>query len=341
MTPQMLLKTCPLLTQPLTCKPLSGGNMNAVFLMQDSLDNEVVVKYAPPYLHLLGPSVPLSQERIRVEMHALEYFGSIAPHVTPSVLYKDEANFFMILEYKKDFITLREAHILEVFNPKVYVKLGHFIGALCANKPPKKPKSFYENQELKAITNEYVFTIAFLENSDKTMPHPWFTPRPKSARLLGNVAFLKTLFRTPSPHLIHGDLHTGSVLVRGEEIAVIDAEFAFFGPISFDIGNLFAHIIMDGFGREFLPSMALEVFWESFVQHSKLTCKELEAIFSQSVGFCGVEIARRLVVPAKSPALESLAHKEEAYAHMDALSHRLIEEFRGIRTLDALLKILP
>jgi len=58
------------------------------------------------------------------------------------------------------------------------------------------------------------------------------------------------------------------------------------------------------------------------------------------VGFCGVEIARRLVVPAKSPALESLAHKEEAYAQMDALSHKLIENFPQTKTLQNFLEML-
>ena len=338
-TAQLALRAA--LAPPFTCKPLSGGNMNEVLLVQDSLGNEAVAKYAPPYLHMLGPSFPLAQGRVHVEMHVLEYFGAIAPSFVPRILAKDEANFCMLLEYKKGFTTLRETHMQGQFNPSAYAKLGAFVGALATHTPPPKPAGYYESATLKAITDAYVFTIAFLEHSDKTMPHPWFTPHPKSAHLLENVAFLKGLFHTPSPHLIHGDLHTGSVLVRGEEIAVIDAEFALFGQISFDMVNLFAHVIMDGFGREFSPSLALEAFWGSVAQHSKLTCKELEAVFSQSVGFCGVEIARRLVVPAKSPALESLANKEEAYAHMDALSHGLIEEFRAICTLDALLKKLP
>ena len=338
---QNCLKNCSFLKPPLTCKPLDGGNMNEVVLAQDSLGKEVVIKYAPPYLHMLGPSFPLAQERIHVEIHTLEYFGAIVPSFVPHVLDKDEANFCMFLEYKKGFITLRDAHMLGRFNPSVYTKLGAFVGALATHTPPPKPAGYYENAALKAITNEYVFTIAFLENSDKTMPHVWFVPLPKSTRLLENVALLKTLFCTPSPHLTHGDLHTGSVLVHDEEIAVIDAEFALFGPISFDIGNLFAHIIMDGFGREFSSNLAIVAFWESFIQNSKLTCKELEAIFSQSVGFCGVEIARRLVVPAKSPALESLKSIEEAYAQMDALSCKLIEELQTIRTLDALSKRLP
>jgi 5-methylthioribose kinase len=36
--------------------------------------------------------------------------------------------------------------------------------------------------------------------------------------------------------LIHGDLHTGSVMVTREETRVIDPEFAFYGPMDFDVG---------------------------------------------------------------------------------------------------------
>lgn len=335
------LNNYPSFKPPFFYKPLSGGNMNEVALINSSCGKEVVIKHAPPYLHMLGPSFPLAQERIHVEMHALEYFNLIAPDFVPSILYKNEASFFMLLEYKKGFKTLQENHIKEQFNPRTYEKLGHFLSLLCMNKPPKKPKTFYENSELKSITNEYVFTIAFLENSDKTMPHPWFEPLPKSKLLLKNANHLKSLFNTPFSSLIHGDLHTGSVLVNGNEIAVIDAEFALFGPISFDIGNLFAHFILDGFGRNFPSKHAIEVFWDNFTKNTKFSSTKEAKILSQSIGFCGIEIARRLVVPAKSPALETLKDKEKAYASMDALSHKLIEDFTQIKTLQEFLGILP
>ena len=41
--------------------------------------------------------------------------------------------------------------------------------------------------------------------------------------------------------LIHGDLHTGSVMVGGGRAAAIDPEFAFYGPVGFDLGALWAN----------------------------------------------------------------------------------------------------
>jgi 5-methylthioribose kinase len=312
--------------------------MNEVALVVDALGKEAIFKYAPPYLRMLGPCSPLDQTRIHAEMHTLAYFSSLSPQSVPRLLWTDEANFTMLLEYKKEFILLREAHMKGQFTPAVYAKLGDFVGKLYAHTPPENSAGYYENATLKAITDTYVFTIAFEPNAPKALPHSWFTPLAKSPLLLENVATLKALFHAPHSHLIHGDLHTGSVLIQGEEIAVIDAEFALFGPISFDIGNVMAHCIMDSFGRDVPLQKALEAFWSGFVKTAGLTCKATQAaLFAQSVGFCGIEIARRLVVPAKSPALEALENKQAAYAHMDALSCQLIEHFSKIKTLQDLL----
>ncbi len=49
---------------------------------------------------------------------------------------------------------------------------------------------------------------------------------------------LKTRFCTHAQTLLHGDLHTGSVMVSATDTRVIDAEFATYGPMGFDIGAL-------------------------------------------------------------------------------------------------------
>jgi 5-methylthioribose kinase len=44
--------------------------------------------------------------------------------------------------------------------------------------------------------------------------------------------------------LIHGDLHTGSIMVTEHETRVIDPEFAFYGPMGFDIGAVIGNLLM-------------------------------------------------------------------------------------------------
>ena len=51
---------------------------------------------------------------------------------------------------------------------------------------------------------------------------------------------------TAGEALIHGDLHTGSVMVGGGRTVAIDPEFAFYGPVGYDLGALWANAAIAG-----------------------------------------------------------------------------------------------
>ena len=44
--------------------------------------------------------------------------------------------------------------------------------------------------------------------------------------------------------LLHGDLHTGSLMVTEASTHAIDAEFACVGPIAFDVGKMVANLLI-------------------------------------------------------------------------------------------------
>jgi 5-methylthioribose kinase len=60
---------------------------------------------------------------------------------------------------------------------------------------------------------------------------------------------LKSRFCSRAETMLHGDLHTGSVMVTEADSRVIDAEFALYGPIGFDIGSLLANFWMAYFAQ--------------------------------------------------------------------------------------------
>ncbi len=60
---------------------------------------------------------------------------------------------------------------------------------------------------------------------------------------------LKQVFATKAETLIHGDLHTGSIMVAGDSSKVIDPEFAFCGPAAFDVGVLIGDFWMSFFSQ--------------------------------------------------------------------------------------------
>ena len=49
--------------------------------------------------------------------------------------------------------------------------------------------------------------------------------------------------------LIHGDLHTGSVMVTPSSTQVIDPEFSFYGPMGFDVGAYIGNLILAYFAQ--------------------------------------------------------------------------------------------
>ena len=55
---------------------------------------------------------------------------------------------------------------------------------------------------------------------------------------------------TSAQALIHGDLHTGSIMVTPEDTRVIDPEFAFMGPIGFDVGAVIGNLLLAFFAQE-------------------------------------------------------------------------------------------
>ncbi len=60
---------------------------------------------------------------------------------------------------------------------------------------------------------------------------------------------LKHIFAANAETLLHGDLHSGSIMVTDSETRIIDPEFAFYGPMAFDVGMLLANFWMSFFSQ--------------------------------------------------------------------------------------------
>jgi 5-methylthioribose kinase len=55
---------------------------------------------------------------------------------------------------------------------------------------------------------------------------------------------MKEKFMTQAQALVHGDLHTGSIMVNQTDTYAIDPEFAFYGPMAFDIGAVIGNLFL-------------------------------------------------------------------------------------------------
>lgn len=57
-----------------------------------------------------------------------------------------------------------------------------------------------------------------------------------------------------SQALIHGDLHTSSLMVTVNSTQVIDPEFAFYGPMGFDVGAFIGNLILAYYAQDGLAN---------------------------------------------------------------------------------------
>lgn len=63
------------------------------------------------------------------------------------------------------------------------------------------------------------------------------------------VSAFKRKFLQSTEALLHGDLHTGSIMVMENSTFIIDPEFAFYGPMGFDIGAYVSNILLNYYSQ--------------------------------------------------------------------------------------------
>ena len=98
----------------------------------------------------------------------------------------------------------------------------------------KARQTFGQNEDMCALTEQVIFT----EPCAKADNNHWTSPQLDDAaaalrtdsELKSAICSLKRRFACDGAALLHGDLHTGSIMCTESTTFVIDHEFAFYGP---------------------------------------------------------------------------------------------------------------
>jgi 5-methylthioribose kinase len=249
-----------------TIDEIGDGNVNMIFRLSGP-SGQVLIKQAVPYLRCVGESWPLSLRRNFFERKALEAHASFAPEYLPRVLASDEASAALVMEFLGDHIILRKGVMRGIRYPKFAEHISDYMAKtlfftsdlfLPAGKKKEQMQLFCENVDLCKITEDLIFTDPY-RVADKNR---WTTPQldalarsfAEDAELKVAITELKAKFLTSAEALIHGDLHTGSIMVNQNETKVIDPEFAFYGPMGFDVGLLLANFFLAYYSQAGLGS---------------------------------------------------------------------------------------
>ena len=243
-------------------REVGDGNLNLVFIVKGA-SGGVCVKQALPYVRLVGESWPLPLDRAYFEHQALQSQTAVVPHLVPKVHHFDTPRAAIVMELLEPHIILRKGMIQAIRYPKIAGDIATFAAhtlfstsdlAVPAAAKKERMAEFCLNTELCKITEDLVFTdpyrIAQLNRWTSPQLDDMAAAFRADAELKIAVQELKWAFLTRAEALLHGDLHTGSVMVTTDDTRVIDPEFAFYGPMGFDLGAVIANLLLSFFSQD-------------------------------------------------------------------------------------------
>jgi 5-methylthioribose kinase len=220
------------------------------------------------------------------------------------------------------------------------------------------------------LTEQVVFTEPYIETSNNRWTKPFLDFEKEAiendVELKVAAAKYKAKFVTETQALLHADLHSGSVMCAPAtgQTFVIDPEFAFYGPMGFDLGAFIANLLLayvsqgghensEDYGEWILEQV--QIFWTTFckefiqlwsdpAQHTGFlyggslldspegiaTSQEifLKGLLADTLGFAGMKMLRRIV---------GIAHVEDLESIKDDQT-RAICEIRGLNIAKMFIK---
>jgi 5-methylthioribose kinase len=339
-------------TSTLEVSEVGDGNLNLVFVCKDANGDGICLKQSLPYVRLVGEAWPLTPERVYAEARGLSAAGEVVPELVPALYYLDREHYVLAMEYLIGWDMWRSQLNLGNAHPGVGADLGRFVAAnvfstsfFCVDQlEAKQLLADAINPELCKITEDLVFTEPYVEADNNSYVDeliPEVAAMRADAQLLAEAGTLKYRFMTAGEALLHGDLHSGSVMVKhtetGAQCRVIDPEFCFYGPVGFDLGALIGNylaaqaraVVLDrpAVYQQWLAEMAVET-WDAFEAEMRRLWPTrldktwtdgfldswLDQVARDTIGFAGCKANRRIIGLAKVTDIQELPHDEHVKA---------------------------
>lgn len=327
----------------LTCKEIGDGNINYVFRIEDKKDNKsLIVKQADILLRSSKRALDIKRNKLEAKMLENQY--KLFPSSVPKVYLYDKEKSLIVMEDISSYKNLRK----ELIAGKIYGHLPNSLSDFLAKtlipttdlvmdrKEKKLLQKEFINPDMSDISEDLVFTEPYYNYKNRNVISGGLEDFVleklyKNQKLQFEILKLKDKFQTSGQALIHGDLHLGSIFVNEEKIKVIDPEFAFYGPIGYDIGNVWGNLFFpltnaiirkrDKKTIEKLEKLIIDTIdltgKKLYRTYDKLVTNEfykndyyknyyIENIISDSFAYAGTEIIRRDVGDSKVLEIESI-----------------------------------
>ncbi len=366
----------------LTCKEIGDGNLNYVFRIKDEKSGKsVILKHSGNETRARSGRI-IDTDRARIEAEILQLENKLAPGMVPEVFGYDPIMCATAMEDCKDYTIMRTAlldgktfpffadqvtsYLVNILLPTTDVAMNH--------KEKKGLVKSYINPDLCNITEQLVYSEAAGNFSGKnyvSKPSEEFVEKEiyGDDGLKLEVAKLKFGFMEHAQALLHGDIHSGSIFINDERMKAFDVEFAFYGPMGYDVGNVLAHTVFalsyneacckDDAKKEDFKSWSystlkdvVDLFKEKFIKkYDEIVTDDLaktpgfkeyylDGVIEDTVGAMGTELLRRVVGVAKVKditLIEDENLRSEYEIKLLSLAKKAIMNRAQIKTGDQLL----
>jgi 5-methylthioribose kinase len=243
---------------PLKAVEVGDGNLNQIFIItsQGGSGGSAVLKQALPYLRVAGESWPLNIERMRFETQALLLHNELAPGRAPEIYDHDAEMYLVIMEYLCRHEIMRKSLVARKRFPLFVDHITTFMARTLfftsdlylTGMAKREVQNTYRNSDLRKLQEDFIYTNPLMDSPDNKW-NPFVDKEVQEVRRNGRLkalaAEMKEGYMTHSQALIHADLHTGSIMLNEEDTKVIDPEFAFFGPIGYDVGAVMQNLVLN------------------------------------------------------------------------------------------------
>jgi 5-methylthioribose kinase len=332
----------------LTCEEIGDGNLNYVFRVVDEKHGDSVIIKQAGHTARISDEFKLSTDRMRIESNVLLLQDKLSPGLVPTVFLFDDVMSCCAMEDLSNYKIMRTALINHETFPAFADHITTFMvnnllmtsDVVIEHKAKKELVKQYINTELCEITEDLVYTEPFYDNNHRNELTPGNEEWIQSTiyddeELKLETAKLKFSFMNNAQALLHGDLHTGSIFIKKESTKVIDPEFAFYGPMGYDVGNVIANLffawangnahgnkdftdwiektiedVVDQFKEKFLYKWDQEV--------AELTAKQagfkewyLGEVLADTAAVTGLELTRRIIGLAKVKDITSITDSDK------------------------------
>jgi 5-methylthioribose kinase len=224
-----------------------SGNINFVRRVRLADGTSFVVKHARPTLERF-PQYAAPVERLLFEHRYVERVKELLGResLLPRILHFDETLPLLVLEDLGPGPDLDSALAAGAVPLDALRELGGFLASVHVASAPRAAELvlLFENMGMQALHGEHIFALPYQPNDFPLDP----AIRQAADRILRHaglherIAKLRALYYEERRALVHADVQSSNLLLRGGRLRLLDAEIAHFGDPAFDLGTALAHV---------------------------------------------------------------------------------------------------